>query len=167
MQGSARAALEIADDVLPLVGDDEGDADDVQNWMVNSWVWSATSNASCSKGEWRLETGVASGDDDGLVPLWVWTLSKSQWPRRRKRGRVRLERGAGILNRADLPMKFDGRFSVLRRAISPCWRYVREGKGRAERGDRGELEGDYLQALRRTELAGEWRKRPAVSIPER
>jgi hypothetical protein len=44
---------------------------------------------------------------------------------------------------------------------------VREGKGKAERGDRGALEGNYLQALRCAELAGEWRKRPAVSIPER
>jgi hypothetical protein len=66
MQGPARAALEIADDMLPVVGDDEGDADDVQKWTVNSWVWSVTSNASCNDGEWRLETGAASGDDDGM-----------------------------------------------------------------------------------------------------
>jgi hypothetical protein len=31
MQGPARTTLEITDDVLPVVGDDEGDADDVQN----------------------------------------------------------------------------------------------------------------------------------------
>jgi hypothetical protein len=66
MQGPTRAALEIADDMLPVVGDDEGDADDMQNWTVNSWVWSVTSNASCNDGEWRLETGAALGDDDGL-----------------------------------------------------------------------------------------------------
>jgi hypothetical protein len=66
MQGPARAALKIANDVLPVVRDDEGDVDDVQNWTVNSWVWSVTLNASCSNGEWRLETGAASGDDDGL-----------------------------------------------------------------------------------------------------
>jgi hypothetical protein len=66
MQGPARAALEIADDVLPVVGDDKEDADDVQNWTVNSWVWSVTLKASYSDGEWRLETGAASGDDNGL-----------------------------------------------------------------------------------------------------
>jgi hypothetical protein len=31
MQGPVRAALEIAADVLLVVGDDEGDADDMQN----------------------------------------------------------------------------------------------------------------------------------------
>jgi subtilisin-like proprotein convertase family protein len=59
-------SMEIADNVLLVVGDDEGDADYVQNWTVNSWVWLVTLNASCNDGEWRLEMGAASGDDDGL-----------------------------------------------------------------------------------------------------
>jgi hypothetical protein len=48
MQSPARAALLV---------DGEADTDAMQNWTVNSGVWSVTTNASCSDGEWRLETG--------------------------------------------------------------------------------------------------------------
>jgi hypothetical protein len=41
----------------PTIGDGKEDADAMQKWTVNSGVWSVTTNASCSDGEWRLETG--------------------------------------------------------------------------------------------------------------
>jgi hypothetical protein len=53
----------------PVICDGKEEADAMQKWMVNSGVWSVTTNASCSDGEWRLEAVMASGDDELLVPL--------------------------------------------------------------------------------------------------
>jgi hypothetical protein len=41
----------------PVIGNGKEDTDAMQKWTVNSGVWSVTTNASCSDGEWRLETG--------------------------------------------------------------------------------------------------------------
>jgi hypothetical protein len=38
-----------------VICDGKEEADAMQKWMVNSGVWSVTTNASCSDGEWRLE----------------------------------------------------------------------------------------------------------------
>jgi hypothetical protein len=57
MEGPARAALLVDGELAPVIGDGEEEADAMQKWTVNSGVWSVATNASCSDGEWRLETG--------------------------------------------------------------------------------------------------------------
>jgi hypothetical protein len=52
-----------------MVGDGDGVVDDVRGFVVRSRVRSARSNASCSDGERRLETGAASGVDGELEAL--------------------------------------------------------------------------------------------------
>jgi hypothetical protein len=52
-----------------VVNGGEGLVDEMRGFSVNSRVRSARSNASCSDGERRLETGVASGVDGELEAL--------------------------------------------------------------------------------------------------
>jgi hypothetical protein len=54
-------------------------------------------DSSCGEAGGWLETAATSGVDDVLVPLRVWAIPRFQWLRRRERGRVRLERGTGVV----------------------------------------------------------------------
>jgi hypothetical protein len=48
------------DGVVPVIGDGGGVAYGMQEWMVSSNVWSATTEVSCGDGERRPETETAS-----------------------------------------------------------------------------------------------------------
>jgi hypothetical protein len=66
---SGEAVLMVDGGGAPVVPGGEEDADAMQNWMVNLGVWSVTTNASCSDGEWRLETGQPR----------VWSAMELRW----------------------------------------------------------------------------------------
>jgi hypothetical protein len=87
---------------VPMVEDGDGVLDDDPGVTSRKRVGLATSETSYGGGEWRLESGAASGVDDGLVPLRLWTSPDVSTSTRGRGTRERSKREAGVLHRAGI-----------------------------------------------------------------